>query len=569
MGGASQVASGVARSACTNVDCDFTPTTYTPWSDDSACGSLVRTLNPGTYYNVKARLASGTGTAAGALLMVVVGRDNKIKEVQVTAGGTGTYAEDDVYFFADTRLNSAMDISNANYRCQFTLEDMSEPKKTSMVFKSIASGTNSGMTCLTEDTYYACAKVAGATNGGCATANADFDTWANADLGDCTDDGTGECVGAGASAGATETGVLRSACDTSDHCTFRVTDACEFKGTCGTRTFADTVNAMTFHNALNTDAAVGAGGEVSGVRHTVQCDAKHQVTSITVTQGGNTDTDLDNVDDRPYVNRQGECVDAGSSACSATDLLATTKDACGSGCTFNEDTAPAPKKLMVGGGRTGYAVTKDCTNDFYYQFGFYSTGTPRWNRDLAQNNHDMGRTPKDEQVALYGMKNHMQYQFKLGSATMEKDSFYGKAREIFSDLNSGIGSFDVGYSITDTDDYDDTPQMTASVIAGENGAESDFASGFGEMIEFAEKYAYIGKGYDKLTVTPIPDAMTDQKVTITYTGPSAGCSVTEVDRGTHESSECPGRGNCDYATGTCLCDAGYTLEACSEQTVLV
>merc|ERR1711981_967301 len=77
------------------------------------------------------------------------------------------------------------------------------------------------------------------------------------------------------------------------------------------------------------------------------------------------------------------------------------------------------------------------------------------------------------------------------------------------------------------------------------------------------------RGYDKLTVTPIPDAMNSEKVTITYTGPSAGCSVTEVDRGTHESSECSGRGNCDYSTGTCLCDAGYTLEACSEQTVLV
>jgi len=152
---------------------------------------------------------------------------------------------------------------------------------------------------------------------------------------------------------------------------------------------------------------------------------------------------------------------------------------------------------------------------------------------------------------------------------MATDTFYGKAREIFTDLNSGIGSFDVGYSLTDTSDgNDNTPQMTASVIAGENGADAG-NSGFGEMIEFAEKYAYIGKGYDKLTVTPIPDAMTDEKVTITYTGPSAGCSVTEVDRGTHESSECSGRGNCDYATGTCLCDAGYTLEACSEQTVLV
>jgi hypothetical protein len=115
--------------------------------------------------------------------------------------------------------------------------------------------------------------------------------------------------------------------------------------------------------------------------------------------------------------------------------------------------------------------------------------------------------------------------------------------------------------------------MTASVIAGENGAgaydHTGAASDPGTMMEHAEKGAYVGRGYDKLTVVPMPDSMSAQKVTITYTGPSASCSVTEVDRGTHESSECSGRGNCDYSTGTCLCDAGYTLEACSEQTVLV
>jgi hypothetical protein len=269
------------------------------------------------------------------------------------------------------------------------------------------------------------------------------------------------------------------------------------------------------------------------------------------------------------------------------------------------------------------------------------------------------------------MKNHMQYQFNLGQANMAVDSFYGIARDTFTDLNSGMGSADVGYSVTgptngvnlciNPDHPADTttacgsggpfnsaadctgndpsgnasvfkaaagtdsfPQPTASVIAGENGAgayaHSKCASPNGDgscepfrledgaadsaaekyceqsaggvnrvdggstpcvysaagtavtlenMMEHAEKYAYIGKGYDKLTVSPMPDAMTAQKITITYTGPSAGCSVTEVDRGTHESSECSGRGNCDYSTGTCLCDAGYTLEACSEQTVLV
>jgi len=309
---------------------------------------------------------------------------------------------------------------------------------------------------------------------------------------------------------------------------------CVFTGTCGAKTFADTAYAGAFHHALNTadtDTST-TDGRVTGARHTVECNDKHELAKITVTKGGESDTD-------------------------ATDANRADLN------------LAANHKLLVGSGATGYDLTTECTNDFYYQFGFYSTGTPRWNRDLSQNNHNMGKTPKDEQVSLYGMRNHMQYQFRKGTDSMATDTFYGKAREIFTDLNSGIGSFDVGYSLTDTSDgNDNTPQMTASVIAGENGADAG-NSGFGEMIEFAEKYAYIGKGYDKLTVTPMPDAMTDQKVTITYTGPSAGCSVTEVDRGTHESSECSGRGNCDYATGTCLCDAGCTLEACSEQTVLV
>jgi len=226
--------------------------------------------------------------------------------------------------------------------------------------------------------------------------------------------------------------------------------------------------------------------------------------------------------------------------------------------------------ILAFSGAAQLGVTGECVNEFYYQFGFYSTNTPRWNRDNAQNNYDLGKTPKDQQVALYGMKNHMQYQYRYASATNADHSFYGLGRDTFTDLNAGMDSTMAGYSITDSDN-DGFPQMTASVIAGENGQDADAGSddALFEFMENAEKYAYIGKGYDKLTVTPMPDAMTSEKIIIEYTGPSAGCSVTEVDRGTHESSECSGRGNCDYASGTCICDAGYTLEACSEQTVLV
>jgi len=98
---------------------------------------------------------------------------------------------------------------------------------------------------------------------------------------------------------------------------------------------------------------------------------------------------------------------------------------------------------------------------------------------------------------------------------------------------------------------------------GASGAAGD------ERYEVARPHAYIARGKDTLWLTPTPDAMTGKKIHMTVTTPASGCSVTEVTKGSHESTVCSGRGNCDYATGTCNCDAGYTLEACSEQTVLV
>merc|ERR1711871_1744635 len=260
-----------------------------------------------------------------------------------------------------------------------------------------------------------------------------------------------------------------------------------------------------------------------------------------------------------------ECVSAGDPSTTAVEKVTTTFGGLGGldAGDSSRSASTSAEAIAVGTGKAKITVTSDCVNDFYYQFGFYSTTTPRWSRDVAQNNYDQGVTPKDEQVVLYGMKNHMQYQFKHGSTNQATNSFYGLGRDTFSDLNAGMDNNMAGYSIRDATNQA-FPQMTASVLAGENGQKPT-----SEFMEHAEKYAYIGKGYDKLTVTPLPDSMTNQKVVIQYTGPSAGCKVTEVDRGTHESAECSGRGNCDHSTGTCVCDAGYTLEACSEQTVLV
>merc|ERR1711871_1156698 len=149
-------------------------------------------------------------------------------------------------------------------------------------------------------------------------------------------------------------------------------------------------------------------------------------------------------------------------------------------------------------------------------------------------------------------------------AAMDKKTGWGgqtaDRRESFSDIITN--AFGAGYSnIPDAPVASTTYKMnslttggnaqklTASVIVGENGID--------QLISKAVNTAGGNDGGEYGLAT------------ITVEGPKSGCTVTEVDRGTHESAECSGRGNCDRETGTCICDAGYTLEACSEQTVLV
>jgi hypothetical protein len=55
-----------------------------------------------------------------------------------------------------------------------------------------------------------------------------------------------------------------------------------------------------------------------------------------------------------------------------------------------------------------------------------------------------------------------------------------------------------------------------------------------------------------------------------YTGPvTTTVTVAETTKGTGEAAVCSNRGVCDSDTGLCGCHAGYTDEACSQQTVLV
>merc|ERR1711871_233754 len=313
-------------------------------------------MTPGIYHNVRTKLAglkanSDVGAGTGAILMVVVGGDKHIKEVQVTSGGAGNYLPGHKYAFADKRLHASMDIGTAAATCVFEVPDMKTSAKTSSPMKSVASGTSSADNCLSLNT---------ATN------------------------------------------------------------------TC------NSVQGAKFHNVPQDNTAIAGGStedDVRGMRTSVECTAS-AVTKVTVTYGG----------------------------ISGLGTATGTRD---DGITASGDTA-----IHAGDGSTQLGITTECINDFYYQFGFYTTNTPRWNRDLAQNYYDMGKTPKDEQVALYGMKNHMRYQFHHNSEKQATNNFYGLGRDTFTDLNSGIDATMAGYSVTDTTN-NGFPQITASVIAGE------------------------------------------------------------------------------------------------------
>lgn len=206
-------------------------------------------------------------------------------------------------------------------------------------------------------------------------------------------------------------------------------------------------------------------------------------------------------------------------------------------------------------------------NAFYYQAGFYDTTTPKFFRDGLHEGLQQGGNSLDHQkMTIMGGRTGTGAYYHALAATCGVDD-----RQMFGDLNHGVNGEGYGRMAA-------ANRQTSSVVAGSQGDGASVTPALANLfMEWMPKYSYVGRGVDQLTVTPAPDevlatdtgAAGSTKMIVTYTGATGSCSVTEVDRGTHESSVCSGRGNCDTATGTCLCDAGYTLEACSEQTVLV
>merc|ERR1712166_1381407 len=213
--------------------------------------------------------------------------------------------------------------------------------------------------------------------------------------------------------------------------------------------------------------------------------------------------------------------------------------------------------IFVIPGSTAPSATfaKGDMNLFYYQAGFYDTVTPQFYVDaLHAGALEGGDVMKAEMMTVMGGRQDRSYLYT---------SYVGG-----DDLQIFGGLKDVAWQGAGAGRRVKTATLTSSLTVGRQGQDL-IQSVAGTFAEHMDKYAYIGRSVDQLTVTPQPDAMTGKKLEVTYHGAAGACSVTEVDRGTHESSVCSGRGNCDFSTGTCLCDAGYTLEACSEQTVLV
>merc|ERR1711865_444349 len=232
---------------------------------------------------------------------------------------------------------------------------------------------------------------------------------------------------------------------------------------------------------------------------------------------------------------------------------------------LEDDCIVALKNVGTTNGKTAQAdvtakFAKADLNTFYYQAGFYDTVTPQFNQDaLHANSLNGGDVQESDMMAVMGGRQSdgaYPYTSYVGGGDQQ---LFGGLKDVASRGN-GNGR------------RSKLTTLTSSLLVGSQGKVKtllDLVTIANTFSEHMDKYAYVGRGFDRLTVTPAPDAMDSMKLEVTYHGAAGACSVTEVDRGTHESSVCSGRGNCDFSTGTCLCDAGYTLEACSEQTVLV
>merc|ERR1740115_418755 len=158
-------------------------------------------------------------------------------------------------------------------------------------------------------------------------------------------------------------------------------------------------------------------------------------------------------------------------------------------------------KLKAVGTTNGKTAQTDVTakfakadlNTFYYQAGFYDTVTPQFNQDsLHANSLEGADVQESDMMAVMGGRQANGGYLYTSYVGGDEQQLFGGLKDVAS---RGHGN---GRRTALT-------ALTSSLMVGSQGQVTgvSIANTFGEHMD---KYAYVGRGFDQLTVTPAPDA---------------------------------------------------------------
>merc|ERR1712166_1514630 len=158
------------------------------------------------------------------------------------------------------------------------------------------------------------------------------------------------------------------------------------------------------------------------------------------------------------------------------------------------------------GGTNGKTGQNDVTakfakadlNTFYYQAGFYDTVTPQFNQDaLHANSLEGADVQESDMMAVMGGRQANGGYLYTSYVGGDEQQLFGGLKDVAS---RGHGN---GRRTALT-------ALTSSLLVGSQGKAKtgvDAISVLNTFSEHMDKYAYVGRGFDRLTVTPQPDAM--------------------------------------------------------------
>merc|ERR1711865_960833 len=215
---------------------------------------------------------------------------------------------------------------------------------------------------------------------------------------------------------------------------------------------------------------------------------------------------------------------AAAAATALTDVVVLAPGAPNGAGTFSKVTElEAAAKLVlllknVGSNADTVATfEKADINTFYYQAGFYDTVTPQFNQDsLHANSLEGADVQESDMMAVMGGRQTNGGYLYTSYVGGDNQQLFGGLKDVAS-RGHGNGHRTKGSS------------LTSSLLVGSQGVGATVgvtvAATFSEHMD---KYAYVGRGFDQLTVTPAPDAMDSMKLEVTCHGAAGACSVTEA-----------------------------------------